>query len=89
MTFDEETGISAAADRRFRVLMEEIIDKAAVEMPDALPRDVLAAVHCVLCQHVGKIEHLLVETQHPDTPEVRNAIRNHCIKLGFETSKVS
>lgn len=89
MTPKQETEISTAVDQRFRAFVEEIIDKAAIEMPNVLPRDVLAAVHCVLCQHVGKIEHLLVETQHPDTPEVRSAIRNHCIRLGFETSKVS
>lgn len=87
MTPSEETEISTTADQRFRAFVEEIIDKAAVEMPNVSPRDVLATVHLVLCQHVGKIEHLLVETQHPDTPEVRSVIRNHCIKLGFETSK--
>lgn len=87
MTNPEESQISVEVDKRFRTFVEEIIDKAGIEKPHVQPRDILAVVHCVLSQHVGKIEHLLDELQHPDTPEVRSAIRNHCIDLGFKTSK--
>lgn len=87
MSNSEERHISIEVDKRFRAFVEEIIDKARIEKPHVQPRDILAVVHCVLSQHVGKIEHLLGVLQHPDTPEVRSAIRNHCIDLGFKTSK--
>ncbi len=77
----------AETDRMIEILFNHLteakkrtIEQITSEFPSIKMIDILAQIHCSMCQEVGRLEALLVEAGSKDSPSIIALLRNAAIK---------
>lgn len=89
MTESEDARVTGMALVRLDQVVNDTVAEVNAALPDVPTVEILANIHNLLSQYLGRLERMLIDLGLPDSPKMIAALRNAGIKAGFDTKRTA